>query len=62
MMNQNFMDMLNIFSVILQLQNSESMQLSKAQSSIENKIDHEINKKLEIILKKLDEIEKRLGI
>lgn len=62
MMNQNFMDMLNIFSVILQLQNSESMQLSKAQSSIEDKIDHEINEKLEIILKKLNEIEKRLGI
>lgn len=59
-MNQNFMDMLNIFSIILQLQNSESIKLDQAQASIENKIDNEINKKLDLVLEKLNRIEKRL--
>ena len=56
-MNQNFMDMLNLFSVILQLQNSESIKLVQIQAKLENKIDNEINKKLDIIIKKLNKIQ-----
>lgn len=58
--NPNFMDFLNILSVILQLQNTESMRLDRAQASIENKIDNEIDKKLNSILQRLDRIEQKL--
>lgn len=58
--NPNFMDFLNVLSVILQLQNTESMRLDRAQASIEDKIDNEIDKKLNIILQRLDRIEQKL--
>lgn len=58
--NPNFMDFLNILSIMLQLQNTESMRLDRAQASIEDKIDNEIDKKLNIILQKLDRIEQKL--
>ena len=58
--NPNFMDFLNILSVILQLQNTESMRLDRVQASIEDKIDNEIDKKLNIILQRLDRIEQKL--
>lgn len=58
--NPNFMDFLNILSIVLQLQNTESMCLDRAQASIEDKIDNEIDKKLNIILQRLDRIEQKL--
>lgn len=58
--NPNFMDFLNILSIMLQLQNTESMRLDRAQASIEDKIDNEIDKKLNIILQRLDRIEQKL--
>lgn len=59
--NNAFMDMVNIISLILQMQNAESFKVDEMRESIENKIDHNINEKLDIILKRLDDIEDKLS-
>ena len=58
--NNAFMDMVNIISLILQMQNAESFKVDEMRESIENKIDHNINEKLNIIIKRLDDIENKL--
>lgn len=55
--NNMFMDMVNIISLILQMQNAESFKVDQMRESIENKIDQDINKKLDIIIKRLDDLE-----
>ena len=58
--NNAFMDMVNIISLILQMQNAESFKVDEMRESIENKIDHNINEKLNMIIKRLDDIENKL--
>ena len=58
--NNAFMDMVNIISLILQMQNAESFKVDEMRESIENKIDNNINEKLDIIIKRLDDIENKL--
>ena len=58
--NQPFIDAVNIISLILQMQNSEAFRLNQTQEHIENKIDKEINTKLDSILTRLNQIEQQL--
>lgn len=59
--NNAFMDMVNIISLILQMQNAESFKVDEMRESIENKIDHNINEKLNIIIQRLNDIEDKLS-
>lgn len=59
--NNAFMDMVNIISLILQMQNAESFKVDEMRESIENKIDHNINEKLNIIIQRLNNIEDKLS-
>ena len=59
--NNAFMDMVNIISLILQMQNAESFKVDEMRESIENKIDHNINEKLNLIIQRLNDIEDKLS-
>ena len=58
--NNRFIDAVNLISLILQIQNAESFKIDEMRESVENKIDNSINKKLDMILQRLDNIEKQL--
>ena len=58
--NQPFIDAVNVISLMLQLQNSEAFRLNQAQEHIENKIDRDLNSKLDLILTRLQKIEQQL--
>ena len=58
--NNMFIDAVNILSLILQMQNAESFKAEQVGQRLENKIDKDINSKLDEILQRLDQIEKRL--
>lgn len=60
MYNNVFMDMVNIISLVLQMQNSEAFKIDEMRESVENKIDHDINRKLDLILQKLEKIENQI--
>ena len=58
--NSNFIDAINILSLILQIQNAESFKVDQMRESVENKIDNQINKKLDMILKELEQIKRKI--
>ena len=55
-----FMDALNIFSIGLQMQNAEAIKIDELRQVMEDKLENKINKKLDLILKKLEAIERKL--
>ena len=59
MFNSNFIDAVNILSLILQIQNAESFKIDQMRESMEDKIDNQINKKLDTILKELEQIKRK---
>lgn len=58
--NSNFIDAVNILSLILQIQNAESFKIDQMRESVEDKIDNQINKKLDMILKELEQIKRKI--
>ena len=58
--NSNFIDAVNILSLILQIQNAESFKVDQMRESVEDKIDNQINKKLDMILKELEQIKRKI--
>ena len=60
--NNMFMDAVNILSLILQMQNAESFKVDQVGQRLENKIDKDINSKLDEILNRLDQIEEKLRL
>lgn len=66
-MYSNFMDAVNVLSFILQLMNSEEIQINNLREEVVQRLDaqtefllKQINSKLDIIINKLDEINGRL--
>ena len=59
--NNMFMDAVNILSLILQMQNAESFKVDQVGQHLENKIDKDINSKLDEIIQRLDQIEDNLA-
>ena len=59
--NNMFMDAVNILSLILQMQNAESLKVDQVGQHLEDKIDKDINSKLDEILQRLNEIEDNLA-
>ena len=57
-----FMDAVNILSLILQMQNAESFKVDQVGQRLENKIDKDINSKLDEISQRLDQIEEKLRL
>ena len=55
-----FMDALNIFSIGLQMQNAEAIKIDELRQVMKDKLDNKINKKLDLILKKLEAIERKM--
>ena len=60
--NNMFMDAVNILSLILQMQNAESFKVDQVGQRLENKIDKDINSKLDEISQRLDQIEEKLRL
>ena len=60
--NNMFMDAVNILSLILQMQNAESFKVDQVGQRLENKIDKDINSKLDEIIQRLDQIEEKLRL
>ena len=56
-----FMDALNIFSIGLQMQNAEAIKIDELRQVMEDKLENKINKKLDLILKKLEAIERKMN-
>ena len=55
-----FIDALNIFSIGLQMQNAEAIKIDELRQVMKDKLDNKINKKLDLILKKLEAIERKM--
>lgn len=56
----NFLDIISIASFILQLQNRESNMIAEMQNQLSEKIDKQINIKLDKILKDLEDIKSKI--
>lgn len=58
--NLGFLDIITFISFILQVQNRESHMIAKMDNELSQKIDKQINGKLDIILSELREIKEEL--
>jgi len=56
MNNNQFMDFINIVSLALQLQNSEALKIDSLRDDVESKLDNDIIKRLDHIIKQLDDL------